>query len=177
METAIYSPLLKPILTPENTNQTTWADLGAGTGMFTQILLQNLTHSTVHAIDKNPHALWKLPHSVPPTNQLVIDDVDFTRSLPFEKDYFDGMVMANALHYSPNPLATLQNILPHLKKGGQFVLVEYEVHRANPPWIPYPLPFLKFREIAPQAGLQDLQKIGAVISVYYQHIYSCVAWR
>ena len=38
-----------------------WADIGAGTGVFTLALRDLLEGGKIYAVDKSPHALWKLP--------------------------------------------------------------------------------------------------------------------
>ncbi|MEM0996013.1 MAG: class I SAM-dependent methyltransferase [Bacteroidota bacterium] len=125
-----------------------WADIGAGTGLFTQALDQILgAGSTVFALDKNPHSLWylRLQHA-----QLRVEEGDFTRKLLLP--VLSGMVMANALHYAPNPGAVLTNLRAHLKPEGRLVLVEYDTDRPNPPWVPFPISRARLPEIAMPAG-------------------------
>ena len=100
-----------------------WADLGAGTGTFTQALQQLLSKGKVYAVDKSPHALWRLPNkgSVP----MEIVDADFTRALDLPP--LDGILMANALHYVADPAQVLPPLLQLLKPSGTFILVEYLV--------------------------------------------------
>lgn len=149
-----------------------WADIGAGTGAFTVALQMLLApESTVWAIDKNPHMLWSLPKQ----NEVNIrvEEGNFERAM--DLPLFDGIVMANALHYAQDPVVVLQNVLQHLKPGGTFILIEYDTAQANPPWIPYPVSLASFETLAPQVGLTPPQAIHRVSSQYGQNsIYSMV---
>ena len=85
----------------------------------------------------------------------------------------DGIIMANALHYAQRPPEVLKNVLEHLKPGGAFLLIEYETRDPRPPWVPYPLPFATFQQMAPEAGLTEPELLAKVPSQYgHEHIYS-----
>ncbi|NRB50958.1 MAG: class I SAM-dependent methyltransferase [Saprospiraceae bacterium] len=149
-----------------------WADLGAGTGTFTQALQYLLPKGKVYAVDKSPHALWRLPtHEAVP---MEIVDADFTKPLTLPP--LDGILMANALHYVDQPADLLKKLLPLLKPGGTFLLVEYETKQPRPPWIPYPIPFDQFFAIAADVGLTPPKSIGRVPSMYgHDHIYASMS--
>lgn len=146
-----------------------WADLGAGTGLFTQALQAILEEGKVYAVDKSPHALWRLDRH----EQVPMEIVEADFSKPLDLPPLDGIIMANALHYIEEPLSVLSHLLPLLKLGGQFILLEYETTQPNPPWIPYPIPSQRFHQIAEQAGLSSPQEIGRIASRYgHNHIYA-----
>ena len=148
-----------------------WADLGAGTGMFTEALKALLPSGKIFAVDKNPHVLWSLAGGS--QVEIVVQEADFTK--PMELPELDGIVMANALHYTPRPSAVLQQMMQYLRPGGHFILVEYETEQARPPWIPYPLPFRKFTRICEEAGLTKPVELHQVPAAYgHQHIYSAL---
>ena len=152
---------------------TIWADLGAGTGTFTQALMELLNPgSTVFAVDKSPHYLWKVP---PVENiKLVIKAADFTHPLPLP--LLDGILMANALHYTPQVTNTLINALDALKTGGTLVVIEYDIERPMGPWIPYPIPLRSFQAITEDLGLSNFEIIGNIPSRYgSRKIYSIKA--
>ena len=162
--------LIKPGITTTNG---TWADLGAGTGMFTLALRKLMQSGTVYAVDKNPHVLWSIAGGGPV--EVVVHEADFNH--PLELPPLDGIVMANALHYTPDPIATLKNILTCLRPGSPFLLVEYETEQARPPWIPYPMPFKRFLEVARKAGLSEPEELGRAPSNYgHRYIYSALAY-
>jgi ubiquinone/menaquinone biosynthesis C-methylase UbiE len=158
--------LIRPALAFRSGN---WADIGAGTGMFTLALQSLLETGTIYALDKNPHVLYSLKSSE--TVTIAVEEGDFNR--PLNLPQLDGMIMANALHYAPRPEEVLENILRHLRPGGIFILVEYETPKALPPWVPYPLPFRQFQQIAQAVGLSEPQLLHSVASNYgHDHIYA-----
>ena len=141
-----------------------WADIGAGTGLFTMALTELLpAGSTIYAIDKSPHALYKLPPQ--PNHQIKIIDTDYNRPIP-DLPPLDGMIMANALHYTPTPKLALQNLLNYLKPGAPFLLFEYELTRAIPTWIPYPIPYATFELICADLPLSRPEMIAQHPSIY-----------
>ncbi len=149
-----------------------WADLGAGDGTFTLALQQLLpSGSTIHALDKSPHLLWRLEQKE--GIKLVIHDADFTREMDLEA--LDGIIMANSLHYVKDHARTLEHILSYLNPKHPFIFIEYETIRPIPTWVPYPIPFVQFERVAAEVGLTDIKKIAEVPSRYgYEHIYAAV---
>lgn len=151
--------LLRPGIQPQSG---TWADLGAGTGLFTQVLFELLESGKVIALDKSPHLLWRLQS--PSKVDFEILDADFTR--PFFMDNCDGILLANALHYTNDPIATLTNILAHLKVGGTLLVLEYDTQTARPPWVPYPISINRFEQLAKKVGLEELQILNKIPSQF-----------
>lgn len=147
-----------------------WADLGAGTGIFTQALQQILPHdSIIYALDKSPMLLYRLPQV--PDKKLIAMEGDFTRTMDLPQ--LDGIVLANALHYAKDHQATLENILQYLKVKGTLILIEYEQEQPNPPWVPYPVSFKLFTQIAENLDLATPVQLAQMPSRYgYTHIYS-----
>ena len=149
----------------------TWADIGAGTGLFTLAICQLIGSGTVYAVDKSPHALWSL--QVPEGTKVVVIEGDFNRSMDLPA--VDGLLMANALHYAKNPDPVLRNVLSHLRPGGLFILIEYETTSANQ-WVPYPITFESFSSIAVNVGLTTPSLLATHPSSYgHDHIYAAVA--
>lgn len=150
-----------------------WADIGAGTGTFTVALQSVLAAgSTVWAVDKNPHVLWNLPAHREVAIRVEEGNFEQAMALPV----FDGIVMANALHYALDPMPVLKNVLQHLKPGGTFILIEYDTSQPNPPWVPYPISWQKYQALATDVGLASPQLIHRVSSQYgHQYIYSASA--
>jgi len=139
-----------------------WADIGAGTGIFTQALDQLLAkNSTIYALDTNIKSLNQLSLE---NAELQVLQQDFTQEMNLPK--LDGILMANALHYSANPLATLKPIIQFLKPNGLFIFMEYELKTPRPPWIPYPIPFDKFKKIAAQIPVSSPVELNRVSSTF-----------
>lgn len=135
-----------------------WADLGAGSGLFTTALSDLLMKgSSITAIDKTPSKI-KVADGI----QLQIKTSDFL-DLDFEE--CDGIVMANSLHYvkdQPGFLKKLSN------KTSRLVLVEYDTDKGNQ-WVPYPISFSKLNSII------KADKIGAEASAYHtEGIYAAL---
>lgn len=135
----------------------TWADLGAGDGTFTQALLEILgPGSRIYAVDRDARALATLARQAKAARgEVVTVDADFTR--PFElpgvdPEGLDGILLANALHFVPDPRAVLRQLTARLAPGGRVVLVEYDHRRANR-WVPYPIDSASLPAIAAAAGL------------------------
>lgn len=138
-----------------------WADIGAGTGTFTLALRELLPRARIIALDKSPHALYQLHREHP---FFEIAEGDFTKAM--DLPLLDGILMANALHYVPDPIPVLHHILQYLKTGGTFILVEYDIATAIPTWVPYPISRKGFLELAPACGLSEVKELGVQRSVY-----------
>ena len=140
----------------------TWADIGAGTGVFTKALMHILQEGKVIAVDKNPHLLYDIES----TPQVKIEVLEGDFNQPLDLPSLDGILMANALHYAPDPVATLRNVLSSLNIGGSFILIEYDTETPNNPWVPYPVSLNRFRELCIQVGLSSPEVIGTRNSIY-----------
>ena len=137
-----------------------WLDLGAGSGVFSKALAELLpSQSTVYAIDKEG-SVMNVSSS---RNEIIPLQSDF-ENLP-ELPKFDGILMANALHYIALPVPFLQNLLKSLRPNGSFLMIEYDMEEANP-WVPFPIPFQKWRKICSEVGLTKPEIFNERISRY-----------
>jgi ubiquinone/menaquinone biosynthesis C-methylase UbiE len=154
----------------------TWADLGAGTGAFTLALADLLgPHGVIHAIDRDRRALAELRSafvSSLPRADLRARVGDFTRRLDLSD--LDGVVMANSLHFVEEKIPLLALVRGYLKHGGRLLLVEYDSDRGND-WVPYPLTFARWRDLASEAGFIETRKLATVPSRFLHAIYSAVS--
>lgn len=159
-----------------------WADLGAGTGAFTVALADLLpAGSTIYAIDRDGAALAELEREsagamssmtdVPRVQTLVSD---FRHDLPLT--HLDGVVMANSLHFVKDKLPVLARVRAMLKPGGTLLLVEYDTDDGNT-WVPYPLAFGRWRELAVTAGFGEPRRLGSRPSRFLRSIYSAACER
>jgi ubiquinone/menaquinone biosynthesis C-methylase UbiE len=111
----------------------TWADLGAGSGVFTRALAALLGPAgTVYAIDRDGRAVRQLGMQPGPASGATIHmrQADFTR--PLELDPLDGLLLANALHFAPQQERVLRRLVGYLKRHGRLLVVEYDTHRRTP---------------------------------------------
>jgi len=153
-----------------------WADLGAGTGAFTLALADLIgPHGVIHAIDRDRGALAELRTafvSSVPQAELRVEVADFTRRLEFSD--LDGIVMANSLHFVEDKTRVLTFVRGYLKRGGRLILVEYDSDRGNT-WVPHPLSFETWSDLASEAGFVDTRKLATVPSRFLHRIYSALS--
>lgn len=162
----------------------TWADIGAGTGLFTEALMEILEEGKIIAIDKSPHGLYINKQLAMGNEQRTINEGQLANGKKAKKinieiveaDFnmlmvlpsLDGILMANALHYGNDHLYVLKNVLTFLKPGGTFILIEYDTEKPNPPWVPNPISLHTFRVMCKQVGLKDPVEIGRRKSIYQE---------
>lgn len=139
-----------------------WADLGCGAGFFSEALANLLpADSLIYAVDKSA----TLPQKRTMPGGVAIHPLraDFVRDpLPFFD--LDGVLMANSLHYVKEQLAFLQTVQRYLKADHRFLIVEYDIERANP-WVPYPLSFRLLQSLFTQAGYSTIIKLHERVPV------------
>ena len=154
----------------------TWADLGAGTGVFTLALADLIgPHGVIHAVDRDRAALAELRSAMVSSvtqAELRARTADFTRRLDLVD--LDGVVMANSLHFVEDKTAVLGFVRGYLKPGGRLLVVEYDSDRGNT-WVPHPFTFETWRELASQAGFVETRKLATVPSRFLHRIYSALS--
>ena len=155
-----------------------WADLGSGGGAFTLALAELLGSSgTIHSVDRDEAALGRQADEMAarfpgvPLQQLA---ADFSR--PLSLPSLDGILMANSLHFVADQAAVLGSLLQHLRAGGRLVLVEYDADEGNP-WVPYPLSFRSWVDLAADVRLRDTRRLASVPSRFLGSIYSALSLR
>ena len=177
--------LLKPAKLPPGGS---WADLGAGSGAFT-LALRELVGPTadIHAVDKDRSSLRELEQAYKArfgdSSRLQLLPADFTRPLDRSTPsaaqrlvLLDGIVMASSLHFFKDKGKMLRHVRSFLKPGGVLLLVEYNVDSGNP-WVPYPLSFESFRDLAPRAGFSAPRLLGTAPSRFLCGFYSAAAQK
>jgi SAM-dependent methyltransferase len=157
-----------------------WLELGAGTGAFTLALLDLLSNAAdVTALDRDARALRALAQEAGrrfPSASVHILEADFTRPLPVEPASFDGVLMANSLHFVKRKEPVLRAAIDALRPDGRFVLVEYGSDRGNP-WVPWPISLATWIALAESVGLEDTRRIGEVPSRFLGSIYAAASVR
>lgn len=142
----------------------TWADLGCGTGLFTKALASLLPQkSIIHAIDVDAKGLQKIPKEY---NGVTIETsaMDFSPGA-FAPHELDGILMANSLHYVENKELFLKRMMDTLKEDGWFLLVDYDMSKANP-WVPYPLPIAAAEALFLKCNARSFQVLNQRKSVF-----------
>lgn len=156
----------------------TWADLGAGGGVFTRALAALVgAAGHVYAVDSDARAVralraWAAEARGGPAVTVLRADV----AAPLPLAALDGVLLANVLHFVADAEGALRRIAAHLRPGGRLVLVEYEGRRPGP-WVPYPVSAARFRELAPAAGLGPPEVVAVRPSAYGGEMYVATALR
>jgi ubiquinone/menaquinone biosynthesis C-methylase UbiE len=151
-----------------------WADLGAGSGAFT-FATRELTGSAanIYAVDKDRASLNQLEQAYRArfgdSQNLHLIVGDFSRKLDIPP--FDGIVMANSLHFFKDKEKILRHVSSYLKPNGILIIVEYNVDSGNM-WVPYPLSFETYRKLAPRANFSEPRLLAKVPSRFLHEFYS-----
>jgi SAM-dependent methyltransferase len=162
-----------------------WADLGAGTGTFTQALTRVLdAASTVYAIDVDPRAvraLRELSSTKADHVRVIAVKADFTRPLELCAEgqgsaQLDGILLANALHFVRDAERVLSGLAQQLRPGGRAVVVEYDRREASQ-WVPFPISAARWPGLAASAGLADPRITATRPSSFAGILYTGVATR
>lgn len=100
------------------------ADLGCGSGVFTE-LLRRRGYSAV-GVDISPK-LVAVGRTKYPGLELLEGDAE---NLPFESGSLDGVLLSGLVHHFPDPRRLAAEVSRVLKPGGRFVA--FDPNRANP---------------------------------------------
>ena len=156
-----------------------WADFGSGAGAFTLALAEVIGPSgEIYSIDNDKHALSKQQHTLearfPNDNRPTVHYLGYDFTKPLELPSLDGGVIANALHFQPDAAIVVQKLRAYLRPGGQFIIVEYNIKRSYP-WVPYPVPFKSWQQIAILAGFVQTQLLATRPSRTFREIYAALS--
>ena len=155
-----------------------WVDLGAGSGAFT-LALRELAGPTanIYAVDKDRASLNELERGYrarfgdSQNLHLVVGDFARNLGLPL----FDGIVMANSLHFFKDKEKVLRHVHSFLKPNGMLLIVEYNVDSGNM-WVPYPFSFETYRKLAPRADFTEPRLLATAPSRFLRGFYSAVTF-
>jgi SAM-dependent methyltransferase len=156
-----------------------WADFGSGRGAFTMALAELLgLEGEIYSVDKDRGALRAQERAMQaqfPQATVYYLTADFTR--PLDLPALDGVVLANALHFLRYAAQgrVVQLLRSYLRPGGRLMLVEYDVDQGNL-WVPHPLSYRSWEELARQSGFAQTQLLAKKPSRFLQAIYAAVSW-
>lgn len=154
---------------------TRWADLGCGNGLFTAALAHLLQPgSMIYAVDKNAKALRQLPQRI---NEINIEKIhaDFLEG-SLNLRHLDGIIMANSLHFVKDKVPFIHKAQKWLKADGLMLIVEYNTDTAHP-WVPYPLSLWSLSSLFEKMGY-GIEKLHQRPSLFNRApIYSVLIYR
>ena len=157
-----------------------WLELGAGSGAFTVALLDVLGDvADVVALDLDAGPLHQLRDRASrrfPRARLTSVIGDFTDRADLPPGPFDGVLMANSLHFVHDKEPALMNAVAVLRPKGRFLVVEYGADQGNP-WVPWPISYQSWAALAERVGLRETRKIGEVPSRFLDSIYAAVSLK
>jgi len=153
-----------------------WADLGAGSGVFTRALVELLgDDARIYAVDRDPRAVGDLTRwSRGDASGVTVVEADFTQSLEISQlggGELNGLLLANALHFVKDSESTLARLVKLLRPEGRVVIVEYDRRAANR-WVPYPIGVAELPAVAEAAGLSEPIVVASQPSDYGGIIYA-----
>ena len=142
-----------------------WADLGAGSGLFTKALSSLLAGgSTLYAVD---NVLEKIELTDSEIELIQIEN-DFSDYLN-EPHKHDGILMANALHFVSDKIPFLQKVKKSLKPNGLLIIVEYDLEHPNT-WIPFPVSFERLKNMIADVPFSSIMKLSETPSMYENRV-------
>lgn len=150
-----------------------WADLGAGDGTFTRALVTLLgPMDRVYAIDRDASSVRTLRDLSRELPGVVAIESDISRPLELPEP-LAGVLLANVLHFLPDPSRVLAALLPLLRADGRVVIVEYDRREASR-WVPFPISMDELPAVLERAGLTAPTIIGTRPSRYQGTLYAAL---
>jgi ubiquinone/menaquinone biosynthesis C-methylase UbiE len=105
-------------------------DLGGGTGMYSQAILDRVPlNSRVTLVDPFPQMLQRIPEQTP-IDPVAADAVDYSAEAPS----FDKVLMKEAVHHVDRKHELFTNLFERLEPGGRMLVVH-----VDPDLVEYPL--------------------------------------
>ena len=155
-----------------------WADLGCGEGAFTLLLAEELgSGGSVLAIDRDAGAIDKLRIALSRNRRgsmasvdLRVEELAGLQNVP----PLDGALIANALHFVPEPASVLRTVKRALRPGGRILVIEYDRSDSNR-WVPHPVPVKALGQLALDAGIEPFEVGARVPSDFGRMIYAAVS--
>jgi ubiquinone/menaquinone biosynthesis C-methylase UbiE len=169
------------LLAPAGPWRGAWADVGAGTGTFTHAMAELIgPDGVVYAIDRDARALEELQRTSERTSSAAArisalhgDMHELSEIVELRDLRLDGVLFANALHFTRKADAVLAQAAERLTSDGHIVVIEYDRRMPNP-WVPHPLTLDRLHDVAQRAGLCAPVEVARRPSVYHREMYCAV---
>jgi ubiquinone/menaquinone biosynthesis C-methylase UbiE len=155
-----------------------WADLGAGSGTFSEALAELLGKTgKVFAVERDARALRELRRAAAQSGgviEAVEGDLLELDAIPaLQHMRLNGALFANVLHFFAAPHEILTSVRRFLRPEASVVVIEYD-RRSASRWVPYPLSLQQLSGVAQKAGLTPPAEVGRRASRYQGDLY-CAA--
>ena len=111
-----------------------WADIGCGTGAFTQLLLERCAPRELRAVD--PSADQIAFARTTPAGKTVDFQVGDAQALPFGNGEFDAAGMALVITFIPDPVKALAEMKRVVKPGGTIATYVWDFTNGGSPQQP-----------------------------------------
>ena len=102
-----------------------WLDVGCGTGVFTELLVERCAPAEVHGIDPaEPQLALARAQPVGRTAQFEVGDA---MALPYGADRFDAAVMALVIFFVPDPAKGVAEMARVVRPGGAVAAYAWDI--------------------------------------------------
>lgn len=148
-------------------NKQRWADLGCGSGTFTNALASLLPASSqIIAIDQSHQSFTDTAIEFLQAN--FVSDI-----LPLNQ--LDGILMANSFHYVADKVSLIEKLEKCFISAPTFLFVEYDTTNSNR-WVPYPISFQKLEAFFNLRGY-NVKKLADYASSFGGTMYAAIVTR
>ena len=111
-----------------------WLDVGCGSGVVTELLMQRCAPADVQGIDPS-EAQLAFARNRPGARGAVLQQGD-AMALPFGDDRFDAAVMALVLFFVRDPAKGVAEMVRVVRPGGMVAAYAWDVHNGGSPFSP-----------------------------------------
>lgn len=116
-----FDDQIRPWLTRQFTEHDTLLEVGCGTGLFSEMIVDQVRHLT--ATDMSPKMLEHATEKLASHGNARVQREDAYR-LSFKDERFDAVLLVNLLHVVNAPIAVAKECNRVLKPGGRIVAVD-----------------------------------------------------
>lgn len=102
-----------------------WLDVGCGTGVFTELLVERCTPAEVHGIDPSePQLAYARAR---PVGRTALFQAGDAMALPYGADRFDAAVMALVIFFVPDPARSIAEMARVVRPGGTVAAYAWDI--------------------------------------------------
>lgn len=102
-----------------------WLDVGCGTGVFTELLVERCAPAEVHGID--PAEAQLAYARTRPVGRAALFQTGDAMALPYGRDRFDAAVMALVIFFVPDPARCVAEMARVVRPGGTVAAYAWDI--------------------------------------------------